>query len=155
MKNNLDYNEFTGIWERANKKTEKHTIMYYNNENKNKWYNTIIEERYIYKILCKFRYQRVSHMEFEKDGRWCVKEGISCDDERTKNAVLTCYLRGWVEKVPDTKNFEFITEGHCKGANYSLTNAGWDKIHNMYKWISITATITTVILILTVYTTFF
>lgn len=107
------------------------------------------EEKYIRKVLRKFSKQYVTHSyTLNKKKMWCLGEGILCDTNIIKNAVDTCYLRGWLEEIPNPSEFGFITNGKLGASPYRLTEAGWGIIKNTHKWVIRTFIATIVIPIL-------
>jgi hypothetical protein len=93
-------------------------------------------ERTIRHTLRKVAKQRI-RMVLQPGNYWVIEQAVGTDPE-THAALLTCYMRGWVEPLEDAipsaaipadgnlpPNFQF--EG--RETLYRLTSAGWSAIH--------------------------
>jgi hypothetical protein len=76
-------------------------------------------------------------------GNIWVIDGAVPDDEETRAALLTCYMRGWVEPlehaVPSgelTTDGRLPSDGLSRGRMtlYRVTPTGWDIIHHTREW---------------------
>ena len=97
-------------------------------------------ERYIRRVLRKLSGQRVA-LRLQPGNFWAIEKAIK-DDEDTDTALLTCYMRGWVEPIegaiPNAKlspdgslpsNFQFDKVK----TYYRLTSAGWSVINGSHR----------------------
>lgn len=110
------------------------------------------KEWFVKKTLRKLSKQRVAGV---IDGVWIVEGGINLDKD-IEAALRTCHMRGWVEPItgtiPHSKWSEDskITKG-MSGPTYRLTEAGWNIVHDSYKFIQATFLITTITLIIALF----
>jgi hypothetical protein len=102
-------------------------------------------ERTIYRTLRRLARQRVRMI--LQPGNYWVVENAGEQTEDTHAALMTCFMRGWIEPLehavptaalpPDGRipaNFRFDT----LETQYRLTSAGWSAIHRS-NWIALVA----------------
>jgi hypothetical protein len=93
-------------------------------------------ERTVRHTLRRVAKQRI-RMVLQPGNYWVIDQAVGTHPE-THAALLTCYMRGWVEPLPDAvpsarvppdgnlpPNFQFDS----KETLYRLTSAGWSAIH--------------------------
>src|SRR5690348_971138 len=91
-------------------------------------------ERTVRRTLRQIARQRV-RMVLQPGGFWVVDRAAP-EHKDKQAALLTCYMRGWVEPLENaipTKQIDFENPLDMRGAEletqYRLTSAGWSIIH--------------------------
>jgi hypothetical protein len=114
-------------------------------------------EKQIRSVLRKLSQQRVA-LVLQPGNYWVIEKAIG-DDEETDTALLTCYMRGWVEPIegaipsgrlnPDgslPSGFQFDKVK----THYRLTSAGWSVINGSHRLSVIALTISIISLAVSV-----
>ncbi len=97
-------------------------------------------ERQIRRVLRKLSEQRIALI-LQPGNYWVIEKAIG-DDEETDTALLTCYMRGWVEPIEGA-----IPSGRLNAdgslpvglqfdklkTHYRLTSAGWSVINGSHR----------------------
>jgi hypothetical protein len=118
--------------------------------------NILLQEKTIRKVLRKLSKQRVLYV---SNGNMIIDRSIK-QNEETKNALMTCWFRGWVEPVEhNVMQAEIPPDGKlphpivlAPETFYRLTEAGWNVVNKTQFWvistfiISFTTLITTLLL---------
>lgn len=97
-------------------------------------------ERQIRHVLRKLSEQRVA-LVLQPGNYWVIEKAIS-DDEETDTALLTCYMRGWVEPIEGAiPSGRLNPDGSLPAGlqfdkletHYRLTSAGWSVINGSHR----------------------
>lgn len=93
-------------------------------------------ERHIRRTLRKLAKQRVRMI--LPPNAWVIERAVEDDNEETRAALHTCYMRGWIEPLQEGVPMSSIpTDGRLptgfsfdrRSNLYRLTSAGWSVIH--------------------------
>ena len=100
-----------------------------------RWFTEWRREQFIRKTLRRLARQRV--VVVSPDGRWVIERAVQ-EDGDTRPALITCWMRGWVEPlregVPsaefDAGDFRIKRPpGVHPSTVWRLTNSGWGVLH--------------------------
>lgn len=114
-------------------------------------------EIFIRKTLRQLSKQRVALI-LQPEGIWAVEKTLSSSD-KVNAALSTCYLRGWVEIIEKAiPKGKLPKDGELPSQDifirieplYRLTEAGWNVIHRINKWIITTCVVACITLFATI-----
>lgn len=113
-------------------------------------------ERFIKQILRGLSRQRIS-MVMQPGNVWVI-ENVLKEDGDVAEALLTCYLRGWVEPIPNAVPHGHLTpDGQLPEelllevkTMYRLTEAGWHVINRTHRWVILTLLVASATLFATI-----
>jgi hypothetical protein len=97
-------------------------------------------ERQIRRVLRKLSEQRVA-LVLQPGNYWVIEKAIG-DNEETDTALLTCYMRGWVEPIEGAiPSGRLNSDGSLPAGlqfdklktHYRLTSAGWSVINGSHR----------------------
>jgi hypothetical protein len=98
-------------------------------------------ERFIREVLEQVSRQRVP-LVLQPGNVWVVDNAVA-KDANTHAALMTCYMRGWIEPIERAIPTGHLTsDGNLPPGNlyqglsdiYRVTSTGWSIVHNEHEW---------------------